>query len=482
MHGLKLVADLAPELEDGFRDSYPLAQASVATKLAEALWREDIGDARRRYHGRVHAFDRVELSPLHEDPESLVEHDGLRAELASAVTGLALAYARRREQDERRRATGHPDMLSLAAALSPDEACVELERLATEGHNLHPCGRTRLGWDVQDMLLHDLETPKTQIHFRWVPGKPFPEFPEFPGHPVHAWQLAHLRQRYPDADLATVGEPVAASPTAALRTLLVRPGMYLKLSLDIQVTSTRRTISVAATRNGPVLSRFIADLIEDGRVLLMTESAGASSPLGTGRELSVIVRNGLHGRLQSGEIPVPASALAATDPITGQTVIAGLVAASGLTPPAFLTEYARLLLPTVLRLAAHHGIGLEAHLQNCVPTFVDGRPHRMALRDFAGLRIMRDAAPPLWPGSVIATADRDEMLAKVAYTVFQAHLGELVLRLDVDPAPAWQAIGEITRTVLDGHPDLAFYTAPTVPHKALTRMRLAGSEIGRAHV
>jgi siderophore synthetase component len=38
----------------------------------------------------------------------------------------------------------------------------------------------------------------------------------------------------------------------------------------------------------------------------------------------------------------------------------------------------------VLRLATRHGIGLEVHLQNCVPTFVEGAPHRLALRDWPG--------------------------------------------------------------------------------------------------
>ena len=31
--------------------------------------------------------------------------------------------------------------------------------------------------------------------------------------------------------------------------------------------------------------------------------------------------------------------------------------------------------------------GLEAHLQNSLPTFRGGRPHRIAFRDFAGLRL-----------------------------------------------------------------------------------------------
>jgi len=163
---------------------------------------------------------------------------------------------------------------------------------------------------------------------------------------------------------------------------------------------------------------------------------------------------------------------------------------------AFLTEYARLLLPPVLRLATRYGVALEAHLQNCLPTFVSGVPRRMVFRDFAGLRLHRPRlaaaglAVPLWPGSVVATDDVATMRAKLGYTAFQAHLGELVVLLvgshGLDEAAAWRMVREVVDEVygpLRGDPryadaavaDHAALTAARVPHKALVRMRLAGA-------
>ena len=459
------------------------ARSAVATKLAEALWREDIGTARQRFHGEVHAFDRVVLPPVDADPVSLVDDPGLQAELASAVTGLALAFARRELADEQRRTSGHPDMLSYAAALGPDAGTARLEQLATEGHNLHPCGRTRLGWNVADMISHDLEASYTKIKALWVPtehvlGDDLSErlgLPVKDGHaalPVHAWQFGHLRAKYPE--LAPAEFERDAMPTAALRTLLLDDGTYLKLSLDVQITSTRRTISIASTRNGPVLSAWVSQVLKGEPVVLLAETAGVASTMGSGRELSTIVREGLAGLLEPGEQAVPGIALPQHDPITGRTVIDGLVRRSGLSSLEFFSRYAALLLGPVLRSAAEHGIGLEAHLQNCVPTFVEGRPHRMGLRDFAGMRVFTPQGPQLWPGSVIGTEDRTDVLSKVAYTAFQAHLGELVLRMGLPAREAWASVRAIVDEVLHGHPDHAFYTAPTVPHKALTRMRLAG--------
>src|SRR5690606_8520184 len=127
----------------------------------------------------------------------------------------------------------------------------------------------------------------------------------------------------------------------ALRTLLVPgaepvgeretppPNRYVKLSLDIQVTSTRRTISVASTRNGPALSRLLPDLVADDRVLLLAEPAGsavvAPGTPGRARDLAAIVRTGLGGRLHPGEVAIPGVALPARDPLTDATVVAGLV-------------------------------------------------------------------------------------------------------------------------------------------------------------
>lgn len=478
------------------------AAQTVAARLAGALHREGLRPAA----GTAHAFDRVEAAdpgvadPVELLPEAL-RRGTLPEELADAVDKLSLAYARREQDDRVARRSGYADIVALAADLPADEAVVRLERLGTQGHNLHPCGRTRLGWNLYDAMAHDLESQATTIGFVGVPAEVFVgddlgerfavAAPDgYQAVPVHGWQLGVVVDRYDG--LKVLPRLLTGSPTAALRTLWVPElGAYLKLSLDIQVTSTRRTISIASTRNGPALSRLLPDLIEDDRVLLLTEEAGAASTLGSGRDLSAITRTAI-GPLAPGEVPVPGSALAAECPITGEPVVALLASRSGLTPLEFVDAYARLLLPPVLRLATRYGVGMEAHLQNCVVTFVGGRPSRLVLRDLAGLRLhlgrLRAAGREftLWPNSLVGTGDDTVLLSKVAYTALQAHLGEVVLRLveaaGLDEAAAWARVRVIVDEVYDGlggvpaaAADLAFLTAPTIPHKALVRMRVAGT-------
>jgi D-ornithine---citrate ligase len=291
---------------------------------------------------------------------------------------------------------------------------------------------------------------------------------------------------------------ITAAPTSALRTVLLEPDTaglrrYVKVSLDIQVTSTRRSISIASTRNGPSITRLL-EALSDGedRLILMPETAGAA--MATGRDVAAIVRGGLGGRTEPGEVAIPAAALPAVSPVTGRSILAEVVdrfgAARGLSTPAttFLSEYAHLLLSPVLRLL-DAGVGYEAHLQNCIPVFRDGVPVRIAFRDFAGLRLCTHRHRiALWPGSVIGTDDIELVRAKAGYTALQAHLGELIARLAdshrLDEDAAWATV----RHVIDGlyaeygwdPGDHAFLTAPTMPHKALVRMRLDGD--GDAYV
>ncbi|MBA3488245.1 MAG: hypothetical protein H0T78_01655 [Longispora sp.] len=48
------------------------------------------------------------------------------------------------------------DALTVAGALGPDAGVLLLEQLSTAGHNVHPCGRTRLGMSISDVMRFDV--------------------------------------------------------------------------------------------------------------------------------------------------------------------------------------------------------------------------------------------------------------------------------------------------------------------------------------
>jgi len=537
-----------------------------------------------------HAFDNVkpghpvlcvragEASVL-ESPDDLVElfagyvpAPGWRsfaAELADAVANLALAYARSGRQRlalcQLALQLGAPDGVGLAQRLAdreaPEDVMVFFERLNTEGHNLHPCGRGRLGMQPVDLLRHDLEseTP-TKLILVGVRRERIESTPdergcdigqllwaEYPrlraavrehfradqldpaGYvfvPVHPWQLDQVvRPLLADeiADRTVVPVPaarLAGVPTSSVRTLLTERSpagrrLLVKTALDTLIGSTRRSISAHTTNNGPVYSRLLRQVIDRepvlvDRIVLLDELAGASyrplahdpDPESRSRALSALVRRDISAYLHPDELPMPGCALSARSPVTESSLLVELVTryaaahsepnlgAAGL---SFVENYAALLLPMSVILMTKYGIAIEAHLQNCIVTFVGAVPTRLVLRDWGGMRIY----PPRLrrqglcldprPGAVTVTDDVRVMRAKMLYTALSNHLGEvvahLVARCGVDSRLAWRRLRVILEGLLadlDADPalradvaaDRAVLLGPTLPIKAFARMRL----------
>jgi siderophore synthetase component len=604
-----------PQYASVFLEQLPRARTVVLHRLLAALWREDVGEIRtagRRLDAghrtawsvrefemtatlafpvrAEHAFHNVKpgnpvlilraAEPTTiESPGDLVEFladfapaPGWRsfaAELADTVANLTLAYTRSEEQRLalRQVATelGAPDTVSLAQRLAarevPEDVMVFFERLNTEGHNLHPCGRGRLGMQPADLLRHDLESQTwtelilVAIRRERVESAPDEngrdvgqllraEYPELdtavrvhlrtdqldPADyvflPVHPWQLEQVVYPLLAEEIATgTVVPVPAArlagvPTSSVRTLLTERSpagrrLLVKTALDTLIGSTRRSISAHTTNNGPVYSRLLRQVIDRepalvDRIVLLDELAGASyrptahdpEPDRRSRALSALVRRDPAGYLRPEELPVPGCALPARAPVTDSSLLVELVTRYGQTRGEenlavagldFAEEYAALLLPVCVILMTKYGIAVEAHLQNCIFTFVDAVPTRLVLRDWGGMRIypprLRRHGLPLdpRPGAVTVTDDLQVMRAKALYTVLSNHLGEivahLVTRCGVDPRAVWARVSAMLAALLtdldadqqlreDVTADRAVLFGPTLPVKAFARMRL----------
>lgn len=524
----------------------------VTQAVLAAAWREDLtgirthatttGDTtttttddghRLRFTAHHNAFHQIHpYGPILHNGQPIVEpgtllhllHPGADTdELDDAVAGLTLALHRHRDIRD-----GHRDIatryraatsIELAQRLqdTPDYSpCRHFEPLAVEGHHLHPGARTRLGWTHHDRLAHDLESRHTtRLRFLAADrdllittGEPIDAhiaqwFPQLTPHldddhviiPMHPWQYRHatttsLRPLLRQGRLHPIDDlELPAEPTSSIRTLVTTGGHYLKCSLNIHITSTRRGISPATAANGPVLSAMLADIIEhDPRlapnITVLAEPAAVSLPdhHPAARDLTCILRQPLAAVCAPDELAVPATALTAHSPVSGQRIITELITAADLPTHRFLHRYAKLLLDSTLHLAGAYGIGMEAHLQNCIPTFRHGHPHRIILRDLGGARIHLPRLhatghhPDLHPASVTVTTDIDQTRAKVAYTVLQNHLAAIVAALTADdaitPDTAWQVITDIITDLDIPTTDRDYYTAPSLPLKALLHMRL----------
>jgi siderophore synthetase component len=313
---------------------------------------------------------------------------------------------------------------------------------------------------------------------------------------------------------------LACVPTSSVRTLLTESSsggrrLLVKTALDTLIGSTRRSISAHTTNNGPVYSRLLRQIIDRepaliDRIVLLDELAGASyrplphdpDPDRRSRALSALIRRDVNAYLRPEELPVPGCALPARAPVTDSSLLIELVtryarmrgeADLGVAGLRFAEEYAALLLPVSVILMTKYGIAVEAHLQNCIFTFVEGMPTRLVLRDWGGMRIYlprlrrQGLALDPRPGTVTVTDDVQVMRAKVLYTALSNHLGEVLAHLvtwcGVDSGQAWRLVRTVVRGILTGlaadpalredvAADRAVLFGPTLPIKAFARMRL----------
>lgn len=433
-----------------------------------------------------------------------------------------------------------------------------LEGTVTDGHRYHPAYKSRIGFDLTDnarfgpeflpavrplwlaahrsiaevtasatvsvTLALDELGPATAASFddrvRAAGGEPA----EYVWVPVHPWQW---RERIPrtfadpiaDGRLVRLGEdPRTFSALQSIRTLACRDDperSQLKLALSITNTSTSRGLAPHTVRNAAPITDWLERLVagdaylrDEARVIVLGEILGAAvTPepatdlvrADTEGVLAAIWRRSLPPFLDAGEAAVPVTGLTAAER-DGTPLIDPWVRAQGI---ARWTE--RLVdavaLPLV-HLLCRHGVALESHAQNMSLVHVDGRPVRVALKDFHdGVRFSRArladpagapvlADPPAHHenrNSFVETDDPAQVTDFLLDAFFFVNLGELALLLaehyGFEEAAFWGIAAARIRAHERrlGGPGIFDLFTPTLAVEQLTTRRLAPDTRLRLH-
>ncbi|MFC4334298.1 IucA/IucC family C-terminal-domain containing protein [Salininema proteolyticum] len=360
-----------------------------------------------------------------------------------------------------------------AATADPNERARRLELIPYGGHPLHPSARTRLGWTEEDMRAYDADAPRAvglivardrdRLLKRWDPERLLEDDQAV----FHPWQWEQgARDHFTDT-----GQRLRARPTASVRTLYVPDlGQYVKCSLGITITSTRRTVSARTARLTPLIAERIEALALPGHRVLRERASVWHPEHG---EHTAIVRAGLpatHERI------LPAHVLPAPSPLTGRPVADDLVAAHG-DAEDWWRRYVAAVVPPVLHLAVHHGIALEAHGQNSLVAFDGAAPASLWSRDFGGIRLHRPDLPPsmLPDGPSVWDADLAGLYGHISASLVHNHLAPLASALaehwSID---WWGEVGALIDTLDLPASARDFLFGPVLPGKALLTAKLKG--------
>jgi siderophore synthetase component len=138
-----------------------------------------------------------------------------------------------------------------------------------------------------------------------------------------------------------------------------------------------------------VRDRFLS---EECGLVLLGERAGMhyvhpqfsgieGAPYQFNEMLGCLWRDSLAAHLKPGETGMPLAALlhAGTD---GKPVVQALAEKAGITVSDWMARFFDVVIPPVFHLLAKHGLAFSAHGQNATLILKDGRPERLALRDF----------------------------------------------------------------------------------------------------
>ncbi len=287
----------------------------------------------------------------------------------------------------------------------PQENCPELffERWTIFGHNQHPCSKTRMGLEPEQVIdfgsefFHSQEILLLDIPSHLINNVgsdwPFKADKEgFTRTPIHSWQWEYLQQEKPEAaSLCQVSDcSISCFNGSSFRTYFAQEqALCLKLPLHIQITSCERTLGHYTIQNGPVYSKILNAIKAENSIFhnahFLKEYSGlwAEPNSALGRECNLLLREDLRSLAPNSYDIIPLSSLLSYYPGSSEDIFKKIFCHSHID---ILQSYLELLLPPLYVLLCQYGIGLECHLQNTVLILKDGLPQKVAHRDWGGLR------------------------------------------------------------------------------------------------
>jgi siderophore synthetase component len=389
---------------------------------------------------------------------------------------------------------------------------LQFEQSIYSGHPYHPCAKTKLGFTIQDTINYSPEfQSKVGIYITAVQKKYvhvesmqenvnftewfiefFPDawtswleelkknnlkFKDYIPFPVHPWQvyyftfLSPLFKNYIEKKIIVILDKakIIARPTLSFRTLLPIQNInspYIKLPVAVQATSIVRTLSPISTKNMPKISNILKKILKienyfSSRLGLLPESYGLHLKdvnIEEAKHFTVIFRENITNHLSDNEVAIVVAAFFEKSPISGNNLFIEIMQLSGcLTYQEalhYFLHYTDLVLGSYLDLFLLYGIALEGHQQNTLAILSEGKIKRFIARDFDGIEIHTESFKSteinldLAENSPYLQKNKETVRNQLLYTVYQLHLGEIVLLLanyfNCEEKPFWKIVREVT--------------------------------------
>ncbi|WP_284774042.1 IucA/IucC family protein [Agrobacterium sp. lyk4-40-TYG-31] len=429
-------------------------------------------------------------------------------------------------------------------------AFAHLDGALHEGHPYHPCFKARYGFTTADNQLYGPEAAKPfqlfwALHARETIRQALDHdetsfwkselgeevwsqiddaraaknlgWEKFTLVPMHPWQWQRLKDGAGSDLIASgklhglgqFGDNYLASQSLRSLHNSDRPlAASIKLPLDVVNTSSRRILDPHSVCTAPVLSRWIAGMVDEDAAFrdhypltILQEYAGvlAEHEGELSGQIGTIWRESALKDLQPGEDVIPFNALMMLE-ADQKPFVHPWIEQFGLMP--WLNRLLEISVLPVWHLLVHHGLAVEAHGQNMLLVHRNGWPVRLVLRDFHESiefcpPFLRDPAKApdfqsvdaryrhAAPNQYYWMDNLDSVRELVADTLYVYNLAEIAHLLDhayqLPEASFWQRVEVIIETYAASHDAsqrmaALGYDAPTIQTESLLTRKLLARE------
>jgi siderophore synthetase component len=335
----------------------------------------------------------------------------------------------------------------------PENQFVFLQQWASVGHPTHPCHKSKIGMNDNDILnyspefqkiiklkivavkktLLDFHMPAFKISYSTWFDDTYDEVSkhsknelndlgfnsnEYAFIPAHPWQVENIlpnwfSHQFESKNMILLDKSfIESRSSASFRTMMplnkIQP--FPKVPLTFQITSVLRYTSPAKLYNSVFLSQLIKNILKeegnyDKTIDFLDEMVSVSikpneeeniseiSP----RHLSVIYRENPFQVIESNELAIPLFAVFLDSPITQKPLIIEIIENHNLIDSSnlesivreFFNNYAQKAIKAPLGIYLKYGITIECHQQNTILVFKEGVIQRFLYQDASGLDIYK---------------------------------------------------------------------------------------------
>lgn len=395
----------------------------------------------------------------------------IRAEIDNCLDHLAMAFDHETEHNEEISYSVKTLISAKKTALQQRETLLYSEIIPFKGHPIHVCAKTKMGFSRQDVSAYSPEfSPKVNLQLlavhrsnlifsdeidSWTKYSAellsYQQAEDYLIMPVHPWQYEHVISKTYQAHINSGAlfkledETIEVLPTLSMRTAFLpstpgQPFYHIKVPINIQATSVKRSLTLRDLYNGIEFSKLITDMAQKipsiankkGRMISDVCAAHFKMEGETHPGLSFLLRNDPINYCLPGETVVVAAALTHATKLHPIPLLCQFIDQSKLSIEAYLDQLIETLLLMPLEVFLYEGIALDLHGQNTLIVFDESHQVcALAYRDLGSVQVVNTAPSfsekkHLFYGEASTFMNYKDTVSELMHTLFNNLIGGIV--------------------------------------------------------